>query len=264
MVSKSGKCLKGAVLPGILLIVMAALILIAGTPVLAAKDLVVDQADVFTAEQEHQLEQTAAELGAAYAMDVVIVTTNDTGGKTSMEYADDFFDYNGYGVGDTYDGVLMLMDFQNRTVWISTTGKAIDVLTDNRIERILDAMYDGGMTDGDYYFAAQAFLDSTDDYFKGNTLTLVDSIIALLVSGGAGAGIIGNVRSRYKGKTGRQVFSYQNNSLVNLGVVADNLTNSYTTSRVIPRPTSSSGGGGGSSTHTGSSGRTHGGGGRGF
>lgn len=242
---------------------LLAVVLVLGSGVRAAKDLVVDQAGVFTSDQARLLEEAAAALSEKHALDLVIVTTNDTGGRSSMEYADDFFDYNGYGVGADFDGVLMLIDFQNRMVWISTSGRAIDILTDRRIEGILDAM-EAGMIASDYYRASQAFLDATANYLRGNSLTLVESILSLLASAGIGAGVIGNVRSRYKGKAGRPVFLYQNNSLVDMGVVADNLTRTYTTSRVIPRPPPSAGGGGGSTRHTSGSGRTHGGGGRRF
>ena len=241
-------------------------VMLAGSPVRAAKDLVVDQADLFSDAEESQLQSSADELGARYSMDIVIVTTNEAGGKTPMEYADDYFDYNGYGVGENRDGILMLIDFDYdpRTVWISTRGSGIDYLTDARIESILDDMFaDDKMATGDYYGAAQAFLNSTSDILRGNVLTPIEGLISLLASGGVGAGIFGNVRSRYKGKNSRPIFEYQKNSLVNYGVTTDNLFNTYTTSRVIPK-TTSSGGRGGSSTHTSSSGGTHGGGGRGF
>lgn len=244
-------------------IVLLTSVLFMSAGVQAAGPLVVDQAGIFTAEQVSTLQQAAAKLGAQYKMDIVIVTTNDAEGKTAMAYADDFFDYNGYGVGTNRDGILMLMDFDNRDVWISTTGSGITYLTDAKIESILDDMFASGMESGDYYGAASAFIDSAARAMAPNSVSLIDGIIALISSGGLGAGIFGGVRSSYKGKPSRPVFEYQKNSLVSYGVTADNMFNTYTTSRIIPRPTSS-GGGGGSSTHTSSSGGTHGGGGRGF
>lgn len=247
----------------VLIIVLMTTVLTLCAGVQAAGQLVVDQAGIFTAEQVSQLEKAAAELGAQYKMDIVIVTTNDAEGKTAMAYADDFFDYNGYGVGANHDGILMLMDFDNRDVWISTTGSGITYLTDAKIESILDDVFANGMESGDYYGAASAFVDSAARAMAPNSVSTVDGIISLLSSGGLGAGIFGGVRRSYKGKAARPVFEYQKNSLVSLGLTADNLFNTYTTSRIIPRPSSSSGGGG-SSTHTSSSGGTHGGGGRGF
>jgi len=248
----------------LLLIVVTVLLLTAGT-VFADKDFVVDQADLFSDADEAALQAQAASLGSEYAMDVVIVTTNNAEGKSSMAYADDFFDYNGYGVGENFDGLLMLIDMDNRQVWISTSGKAIDIFTDARIEGILDDIFAGDkMANGDYTGAARSFLKSTGSILLGNTLTPAEALISLLASGGVGASVFGGVRGKYKGRNTRPVFEYQKNSLVNYGIVTDNLFNTYVTQRVIPRPTSTGGGRGGSSTHTSSSGRSHGGGGRGF
>ena len=71
------------------------------SPVYAAENLVVDLAGFLhrrpggragTACQCHWANNTS--------MDIVIVTTDDAEGKSSLAYADDFFDYNGYGVGE--------------------------------------------------------------------------------------------------------------------------------------------------------------------
>ena len=51
-------------------------------------------------------------------MDLVVVTANTLGGKSPMEYADDYYDYNGY----TDDGALLLVSMEDRDWWISTKG----------------------------------------------------------------------------------------------------------------------------------------------
>ncbi len=256
MVRKNTKAISG-----LLLIVL--LVLSAGTAASAEGDLVVDFAQVFDQTQEPVLESQAQSLSDKYNMDVVIVTINDAGGKTAMAFADDYFDYNGYGRGSDRDGVLMLMDFDNREVWISTSGATIDQLTDARIETLLDAIFDNGMTDGDYIGAATAFLDRLDKILTGNSLSLIEAIISLVASLGLGGLIYGGVRASYKGRAGRPVFAYAKNSLVGFDQATDNLARTFITSRVIPRNTGGPGSGG-SSTHTSSSGRSHGGGGRGF
>ena len=62
------------------------------------------------------------------------MTTEDAEGKTSEEYADDYYDYNGYAE----DGALYLIDLDNGSVWISTAGKMIRYLTDERIDAVID------------------------------------------------------------------------------------------------------------------------------
>lgn len=231
----------------------------------ASSSLVTDLASLLTAEEETQLDASAQTLGDRYQMDIVIVTTSDTGGKSSEAYADDYFDENGFGVGDDRDGILFLINMANREIWISTSGRAIDVLTDARIESILDDVFDSGLAEGEYYRATQAFLTSAGDYLAGNQLTWPDSLAGVAVSGLASLWFFTGTRSAYKGKQQNSIFDYHRNSLVNLGIVADDLTNTSVTSRALPRnPPSGTSFGGRSSTHTSSSGRTHGGGGRRF
>jgi uncharacterized protein len=279
MVGKTFGRPKPALLPWMAFLALLAILAILCSPVLAEKSYLADLAGTFSSQEAADLEQSARLLGEQYQMDIVIVTTNDAGGKTARQFADDYFDYQGYGVGADRDGILFLIDFDNREAYISTSGIAIRYITDVRLETILDAVFSGGMTDKDYYGAAKAFLSSTasflaagipDDQYnepeKPNSLTAVDGIAGAAVSGLASLWFYAGTRSAYKGRARGLVFNYRQNSLLNLGLVGDDLVNTYVTSRALPRPTTTgtSFGGGRSSTHVSGSGRTHGGGGRGF
>ena len=210
-------------------------------------------------------------------MDIVIVTTNDAEGKSSRAYADDYFDYNDYGVGSEYSGILFLIDYDNGEMWLSTTGEAIRYLTDERIDKILDAAWDGGFAAKDAYSGSLAFLKATGQSLAAgipaaqptvqeteNRLTTGEGAFSFLAAGASFLGLFVSTRRRYKGKSQPAVFQFRNNSLTNLGIVTDQLTRTYVTSRPLPQPSSSSGSGssGRSTTHTSSSGRSHGGGGR--
>ncbi len=266
----------------LLLAVIVSVSHLAGAPpLLASSRLLIDQAGFFTAEQTRVLQEEAAALGAQYQMDIVIVTTTDTGGKSAREYADDYFDFNGYGVGPDRDGILFLLDYDNREAYVSTSGSGIRYLTDQRIEQVLDAVFAGGLPEGDNYGATKGFLNQTAVFLKAGipsdqhevpedqprSLSVVDGILGLLGAGGSSIAFFGGTRSSYKGKPRPNVFEFRGNSIVNLGVTSDNLIDSYiTTRRLPPPPPPPSGGGfsGRSTTHTSSSGRSHGGGGRGF
>lgn len=246
----------------------------------AVKPLVVDMAGSFTADQARALSAEAVTLGSQYAMDVVIVTTNDTNGKSSRRYADDYFDNNGYGVGEDRSGILFLLDFDNTEAYISTSGSAVRYLTDARIERVLDDIFAGGLTEGDLYGAAQAFLVSTGNYLaagipagqyevaepEANTLTAAEAAAGGVVALVLGPAYYFVTRQRYRSKPKPALFNFRQHSALNLGVIADDLVNTYVTSRALPKPSPSSGGGSGSrsTTHRSSSGRSHGGGGRKF
>ena len=231
----------------------------------AQEQRVFDEADLFTPAQEQALEEDVAALRAQMQMDVVIVTAADAQGKSARAYADDYYDDNGFGVGEDHDGVLLLIDMDNREAYISTCGAMIDLLTDGRIDAILDGVV-LRLQEQDYAGAAQAFLARTQSYFEAGAVSgqyqydtqtgqrsdqsafpmLLRIAICAAIAAAAGGITVWAVKSRYSMKT-----------------------EAYTlTSRQIPRETSGAGSGGSSSrrssTHRSASGRKHGGGGRKF
>lgn len=250
------------------------------TSVIAEKQLVIDEAGLLTQSQIDELNAKVNRISEEYNMDIVITTTNDTDGKSSREYADDYFDYNDFGVEPNYDGILFLIDMDNREAYISTTGIGIKYLTDQRIERVLDEVFDSGLVEGDFFGASLGFINGTERYLKEgipsnqyteeekvNTLTIFDMIIALIGGLAVGGIFVVSVKSGYKLRNPGNPFSYSNNSIVNIATTEDRLVDSFVTHRRIPKPKPPSGGGssGGRSTvHRSSSGRSHGGGGRKF
>ena len=102
---------------------------------------VIDDAELLTNEEETKLYKQVQKYIEKYNMDMVIVTINHNNKASSMEYADDFYDYNNYGIGDDKSGVLFLIDMQKRKMWISTTGSAIEIYNDVRIDKILEYTY---------------------------------------------------------------------------------------------------------------------------
>lgn len=115
---------------------------------LATVERVFDQASLFTQAEVDSIRETVDSLSEQLEIDIVIVTTNDSEGKTSKQYADDFYDQNGY----MYDGILYLLNMDEREVYISTTGYVRDIITDWDVEEILDEVY--------YYLADEQYRDS--------------------------------------------------------------------------------------------------------
>lgn len=119
-----------------------------------------DNADLFNDEEEQKLAVSIGKAEMEMGMDMVIVTADDAGGKDSQEFADDFYDEGGFGTGDDYSGVLFLIDMDNRELTISTSGKMIDILTDERIDTILDGVYTYA-AENQFYQAADRFVSIT-------------------------------------------------------------------------------------------------------
>ena len=119
--------------------------------------------NLFTVQQETALEEKISQVKEQAALDLVIVTALSTGNKDAQAYADDFFDDGGFGMGDDNSGVLLLIDMGASEVAVSTTGYGIRLLSDARIDKILDEVV-GFLIDGESALAAQAFVERVADY----------------------------------------------------------------------------------------------------
>lgn len=108
---------------------------------------VFDYAGLFDSVEEERMQKELEAIISHTEADVVILTIDDAGGKEAVAYADDFFDEEGFGIGDNYDGVLFLIDMDNRELTVSTSGSMIEVLPDYRLELMLDHIYEAAGED---------------------------------------------------------------------------------------------------------------------
>lgn len=254
----------------------------------AETDYVYDQADLLTTEEEAELQSLAETFAGSWNMNFLVVTTDDAEGKSSMEYADDFYDAR-FPESSEEDGMLYLIDMDNREIYLSTCGQAIRYLTDSRIDWILDEAYDE-VANGDYYGTFAAFFEETeyylnqgipadqynydtqtgerdyyyDSYEKPKRITLIEFVIALVAALAAAGGTAGFITAKYQLKFEDFHYDAYTDSDVNLSVKQDHLVNKFVTHRRVPKNNGHSGGGSRSSVHRSSGGRSHGGGGRRF
>ena len=240
------------------------------TIVSADINFVVDDANLLSSEEEQQLREDLASFKEQYNMDAVIVTSNDLGGKSQMDYADDYFDYNGYGVGEDKSGLLLLIDMDDRKVWISTSGEAIKYFTDSRIQNIVDDITTQ-LKNADYFEGCNEFINDINYYaeegipgqYTYNEAERTQKVIFI----GLGAGLIVAsvvsllVVNSYKNSKSISTANYVDSNSIVFTRKKDRFISTYTSKTKIERNNSSSGG---SSTHTSSSGNTHGGGGGSF
>ncbi|ASZ08049.1 MULTISPECIES: TPM domain-containing protein [Enterococcus] len=244
----------------------------------AATPTVNDEAGLFTTEQIQALENQAKPINEKIKGEVLIVTTTNNSDEP-RDFADD---YLRDAVGNNENGSVLLLDMGQREIYISTSGNMIDYLDDNRIESTLDEVYDG-MSNQDYYQAATAYLTKVADYVEAGVpgghyrvdeetgkitrykvLTTVEIVLALIVALVLSLVFYFVTVSKYQLKFGSYKYPYRENSSIKLTDKTDRLTNSFVTTRRIPKsPPPGSGGGGGSTTHS-SGGGTFGGGGRSF
>lgn len=216
-----------------------------------------DFANLLSNDEENNLKDKIKEIKDKYKYDIVILTTSDTEGKSSQDYADDFYDYNGFGYDEKNSGLLLLINMEERFINIYTTGDAIENFSTEKLDNILDDIYED-ISNGNYYEASDMFLDKVEGSLKiiknKNIIVLSISLIISMIIAAAICFII-----RYKYTHGSSVsgMNYLKNDSVNFLARRDQYITSHTTRRKIER---NNGGSGGSSsgTHVSSSGTSHG------
>lgn len=252
----------------------------------AQTDCVYDYADLLSEEEEESLREYAKKMSDVWEMNVLAVTTEDAQGQTSAEYADDFYDTK-FPEEAEEDGVLYLIDMDNREIYLFTSGIVIRYLTDDRIERILDTAY-GYVEEGDYYGTFQSFFDESESYLYEDIpedqynydtetgeidyyeepmgITFGEILFALLVALIPALITVFTIKGTYQLKFEDFHYGADTDSDVKLSVRSDVLINRFVTHRKIPKDTGNTGRSSGSrsSVHRSSSGRSHGGGGRKF
>lgn len=241
---------------------------------------VYDYAQVLNADEEDKLKNEVNEYIDKYNMDMVLVTVKHHEKSNTKEYAQDFYDYNGFGIGDTNDGIIFVIDFTfgYTDIYISTTGEAILMYDDYRINNMLDNI--ANKKDNGYFSMFQSFIKDSSSYasmgipdsnsnFEINSngdyvykeeipwpvvivISLLIPTITLIILINKNKMVRKSVNANYYLKEGSLNIKSRN----------DRFVTTHTTSIRINDTSSSGGRSGGSSISRGSSGISHGGGGR--
>lgn len=229
-----------------------------------------DEAGLLTEQEKSGLLARLDEVSERQKLDIVIVTANSLDGAAPMEYADDFYDKNGYGYGPAKDGVLLLISMEDRDWWISTCGYGITAFTDGGIEYLSEQFMED-LSGGRYEAAFHTYISQCDDFITqaksgrpyDRSNLPHEPLSPLWILAALGIGLVSALAAvavmRSKLKTVRAQGTA--GSYVREGSM--HLTDSrefflYRNVHRTPRPKQTSSG---SSTHTSSSGTTHGGGG---
>ncbi len=224
---------------------------------------VVDYAELLTDSQRNSLSNKLDGISNKYGVDVVIYTDDSLYGMTPQACADDFYDNSDY----SGDGIVFMLNMEQRDWAISTKGFGITAFTDAGQQYIMDEIKTY-LSENDYYTAFDKFADLADDfikhakdgkpYDKGNLpkkpFKLVqDLIISLLAGLGVGGIRAGSLKAETQ--TVRRATKASSYLLGNIQLTNNNEIFRGSELRPIQRSSE----GGGSSTHVSSSGATHGG-----
>lgn len=131
-----------------------------------------DAADLFFDSEEVTIGDSLVEFSLETGYSAVVLTTDYADGKSSQEYADDYFDNLILSEGWEEKGILFLIDMDNREVCISTMGECIEVYAGS-IDYIIDSGFDE-LADGYYSDCIISMIDAAfecsqsipeDDYY---------------------------------------------------------------------------------------------------
>lgn len=234
-------------------------------PVERTLPLVVDNADILTDSEEAELGTKLNNLTETYKTEVAVVTVSDLEGKSPEAYADDYYDYNGYGYGDNDDGLLVVYkpgEEGERKLHITTHGTAIDAFSDEKINDVLYEMKDLCVAE-EYAEAFNAYADKCEEilidastpptvhWFWIPVCFAVGFVLSFIISGIIVASLK-SVRSKANAK------DYVREGSMYVNRQQDIFLYSNVSKTAIKEDKDTS------STHTSSSGREHGGGGISF
>ena len=239
---------------------------------------VFDYADVLSAEEEENLRELIAEKEGLIACDIVLVTWNeslekyalgyeDVLGSLSVEeyamvFADNFYDEHKFGYNKAYgDGVLYLDNWGReadgyRYTWFSTSGKAEDTFSNDKINDLIDRVIE--QTNADPYQAYVTYVNQVAATMEGGfsfQYKMPGFVLLVLALISTGSYISFQMAGKKNKKT-TNAETYIATGHLNFDKKEDGLLNKMVTSRRIPKTTSSGGGG-----HMSAGGHSHGGGG---
>ena len=231
----------------------------------AASARVIDEAGLLAQPEEILLENKIQTITDQFQIDAVILLVQSLSGKSSTSYADDYFDANGFGIGESHSGVLLLLSMEDRDWAISTCGEAIYALPNNKIEALFSKI-SSALSANQFYSALDQYLDGLASCFEAyrsyeNADSLINvaklnakSILIAFVVGLIGAGIILLIMVQSMNTARRQsgAASYVRNGTFHLKKHHDLYL--YSTVKKTYRSDNN-----GSSTHRSASGRSHGG-----
>jgi len=240
---------------------------------------IVDRADLLTDEEETELTKKAQWLRDEYDMDVVILTEDTLNGQVTSDYADRYYDDNGYGFGESGSGVLLILVMDTREWYISTCGEGRSAVSDQDVYELFDWMSED-LSYGNYYEAFDAYLDGLDaNYFtyrnsgqshydesydgddtpvytENSGLDIGEILLSVLiglVAGGIGLLILRGMMNSKRPQ--HSATDYLNRNSYHLRVQRDIFLYSRVHKTAKPKDTGSGSRGGGSRSHGGGGGR---------
>lgn len=220
---------------------------------------VYDNANILSKEEEESLNELCIKAANKTKSDFVIVTVESLDGKSITAYADDFYDYQGFGFEEKKGtGTIFLVAMGEREITFSTSGACVELFSGNASDKIINTV-SPYLSNGDYYTGFQTYIDMTKEYIenggKWNDQFLLDWVISIVASLVVASIVVWIMCSGNKSKMTVNGYTYASGHKSNILRQHDVFQRTTTIRRHIDTTPK----GGGSGTRVGSSGNRHGG-----
>lgn len=246
-------------------------------------DRVADLAGVIEAETLASLNEMADRVSESYACDVAVAFVPSLDGRDIVDYADDFYDHNGYGYGENDDGILLLVSVGEREFAETTYGYGKTAFSDYGMQSYLEPNFTRYLSRNDWAGAARQFITDAGELLRqARAGTPYDSygsaapvserstgekvgfaaVISAVIGFFSGAIPTGSMKRSMKSVEKNYGAANYEVSALRLQRNEDRFLYSNVSRTPIPTESDRPGGrsgGGGSSVHFSSSGRSHGG-----
>lgn len=123
--------------------------------------LVNDFAGLMSSEDAETLNSKLEQLSELFECEVAVLTLNSAN-YDLVEYADDYYDYNGFGYGENDDGIMLAVDMGAREYVITTHGSAISIFNDYNIF-LIENEFVSYLSEGSYTNAFIAYYEKCSD-----------------------------------------------------------------------------------------------------
>lgn len=215
-----------------------------------SKNLIYDEANLLSEQEESELNALANEYGAERQTDFIILTTNNTENQDVELLTEDFYDEQALGYDKAHgNAVILTMDMNFREVYLAGFYKAEDYLDNGRLQAIRSRITPD-LSNGDYMLAFEKFIKLSYEYMgykpgvNPNNI-LFNGWFQLAVSVAIGGIVVGVMAYRSGGRVTVNRATYEDSSNSSVIDRQDRYIRTTVTKQKIERNNNNGGGGGG-------------------
>ena len=148
----------------IVILITAVFCLLSALPVYAEFEQppITDSVGYLTEEQNKELSARLDKIREQYNFDIVFVSEDRISAYDAQAAADDIYDYNGYGYGENYDGILFYIADSERKYHFSVCGSGETIFNENGLE-YLEKKIVPYLKKDNYYAAVKSYADHTEE-----------------------------------------------------------------------------------------------------